>query len=126
VKKNAFTLLEMLTAMFMFVVAVGGLAMAMDKIFSANVVMRRDGEVRQQLESILDEAMITPIAVLEEGKEFGPDAMGAKYTVRAEPAEVRNMDDEELSGLWWITVRAEWTEGRQEQSWEEKFLRYQP
>jgi len=126
VKKNAFTLLEMLTAMFMFVVAVGGLAMAMDKIFSANVVMRRDGEVRQQIESLLDEAMITPIPMLEEGKEFGPDLMGAKYTVRAEPAEVRNMDDEELSGLWWVTVRAEWTEGRQEQSWEEKFLRYQP
>ena len=125
-KKNAFTLLEMLTAMFMFVVAVGGLAMAMDKIFSANVVMRRDGEVRQQIESLLDEAMITPIPMLEEGREFGPDLMGAKYTVRAEPAEVRNMDDEELSGLWWVTVRAEWTEGRQDQSWEEKFLRYQP
>ena len=112
--------------MFMFVVAVGGLAMAMDKIFSANVVMRRDGEVRQQIESLLDEAMVTPIPMLEEGREFGPDLMGAKYTVRAEPAEVRNMDDEELSGLWWVTVRAEWTEGRQEQSWEEKFLRYQP
>ena len=124
--KNAFTLLEMLTAMFMFVVAVGGLAMAMDKIFSANVVMRRDGEVRQQIESLLDEAMITPIPMLEEGKEFGPDPMGARYTVRAEPAEVRNMDDEELSGLWWVTVRAEWTEGREKQSWEEKFLRYQP
>jgi hypothetical protein len=39
---------------------------------------------------------------------------------------VRNKDDEELGGLWWITVRAEWTEGREKQSWEEKFLRYQP
>jgi len=126
VKAAGFTLLEMLTAMFMFVLAVGGLAMAMDKIFSANVTMRRDGEVRQQMESLLDEAMVLPIDVLEQGRETGPDAMGAKFTVRAEPAEIRNKDDEELGGLWWITVRAEWTEGRDEQSWEEKFLRYRP
>ena len=125
-KKAGFTLLEMLTAMFMFVLAIGGLAMAMDKIFAANVIMRRDGEVRQQLESLLDEAMVLPIETLEEGREVGPDAMGAKFLVRAEPAEVLNKDNEALNGLWWITVRAEWTEGRQDQEWEEKFLRYQP
>ncbi len=125
-KKAGFTLLEMLTAMFMFVLAIGGLAMAMDKIFAANVIMRRDGEVRQQLESLLDEAMVLPIETLEEGREVGPDAMGAKFFVRAEPAEVLNKDNEALNGLWWITVRAEWTEGRQDQVWEEKFLRYQP
>jgi type II secretory pathway component PulJ len=126
VKKAGFTLLEMLTAMFMFVLAIGGLAMAMDKIFAANVIMRRDGEVRQQLESLLDEAMVLPIETLEEGREVGPDAMGAKFLVTAEPAEVLNEDNEALNGLWWITVRAEWTEGRQDQEWEEKFLRYQP
>jgi type II secretory pathway component PulJ len=126
VKKAGFTLLEMLTAMFMFVLAIGGLAMAMDKIFAANVIMRRDGEVRQQLESLLDEAMVLPIETLEEGREVGPDAMGAKFLVRAEPAEVLNKDNEALNGLWWITVRAEWNEGRQDQVWEEKFLRYQP
>ena len=125
-KKAGFTLLEMLTAMFMFVLAVGGLAMAMDKIFAANVMMRRDGEVRQQLESLLDESMVMPIADLEQGREVGPDAMGATFVVRAEPAELFNMDEQELTGLWWITVRAEWTEGREDQSWEEKFLRYQP
>ena len=125
-KKAGFTLLEMLTAMFMFVLAIGGQAMAMDKIFAANVIMRRDGEVRQQLESLLDEAMVLPIETLEEGREVGPDAMGAKFLVRAEPAEVLNKDNEALNGLWWITVRAEWTEGRQDQVWEEKFLRYQP
>lgn len=125
--KNAgFTLLEILTAMFMFVMAVGGLALAMDKIFGANVMIRRDAEVRQQLESLLDEAMVLPMEILEEGRETGPDAMGATYFVRAEPAEVRNMDDEELAGLWWVTVRAEWMEGREKQAWEEKFLRYQP
>jgi type II secretory pathway component PulJ len=126
VKNAGFTLLEMLTAMFMFVLAIGGLAMAMDKIFAANVMMRRDGEVRQQLESLLDEAMVLPLETLQEGREIGPDAMGAKYSVSAEEAEVLNKDNEQLGGLWWITVRAEWIEGRQDQEWEEKFLRYQP
>jgi len=126
VKNAGFTLLEILTAMFMFVMAVGGLALAMDKIFGANVMIRRDAEVRQQLESLLDEAMVLPMEILEEGRESGPDAMGATYFTRAEPAEVRNMDDEELANLWWVTVRAEWMEGREKQAWEEKFLRYQP
>lgn len=125
-KRAGFTLLELLTAMFMFVLAVGGLAMAMDKIFAANVIMRRDGEIRQQLESLLDEAMVLPMETLQEGRETGPDPMGAKFFVGAEPAEVLDRNNEELAGLWWITVRAEWTEGREEQKWEEKFLRYQP
>lgn len=125
-KPKAFTLFEMLLAMAMFVMAVGGLALAMDRIFSANVTMRRDGEVRQQLESWLDQAMVTPIQTLVEGSESEPDAMGATYKVTAEPAEIRNMEDQELGGLWWVTVRAEWTEGNEKQEWQEKFLRYQP
>ncbi len=125
-KNRGFTLLEMLTAMFMFVLAVGGLALAMDKIFAANVLMQRDAEIRQQLESLLDEAMVLPMEILEAGRESDPDAMGARYFLSAVPAELRNMDDEELPGLWWVTVRAEWIEGKEKQEWEEKFLRYQP
>ncbi len=123
---RAFTLLEMLIALAMFTMAVGGLAIALDRIFGANVLIRRDAEVRQQIESVVDEAMALPIELLEQGRESEPDSMGAKYSVRAERAEIRNGRDEELPGFWWITVRAEWTEGREEQKWEEKFLRYQP
>jgi hypothetical protein len=126
VKAAGFTLLEILTAMFMFVLAVGGLVLAMDKIFAANVLVRRDTEIRQQLESLLDEAMGLPIEILEAGRESGPDVMGVRYAVIAVPAELRNMDDEELPGLWRVTVRAEWSEGKEQQEWEEKFLRYQP
>ena len=116
----------MLIAMFMFVLAVGGLALAMDKIFAANVLAKRDAEIRQQLESLLDEAMVQPMEILEAGRETDPDALGVRYAVSAKPAELRNKDDEELSGLWWVSVRAEWTEGEDKQQWEEKFLRYKP
>jgi type II secretory pathway pseudopilin PulG len=126
VKTRAFTLLEVLIALAMFVLAVGGLSVAMDRIFSANIVLRRDTEVRQQIESIIDEAMTLPIETLEQGRETEPDAMGAKYFTRAEVAEMANAKDEPLERLWWITVRAEWMEGREKQEWEEKFLRYQP
>lgn len=125
-KTGAFTLLEVLIALAMFVLAVGGLSVAMDRIFSANIVLRRDTEVRQQIESIIDEAMTLPIETLEQGLETEPDAMGAKYFTRAELAELANARDEPLERLWWITVRAEWMEGREKQEWEEKFLRYQP
>jgi type II secretory pathway component PulJ len=126
VRNAGFTLLEILTAMFMFVLAVGGLALAMDKIVGANVLMRRDAEVRQRLESLLDEAMVIPLEMMVPLREIDPDAFGTKYSLSAEEAEIRNMDDEVLPGLWWITVRAEWVEGREKQIWEEKFLRYVP
>lgn len=112
--------------MFMFVLAVGGLALAMDKIVGANVLMRRDAEVRQRLESLLDEAMVIPVEMMVPLREIDPDAFGAKYSLSAEVADIRNMDDEVLAGLWWITARAEWIEGREKQTWEEKFLRYVP
>ena len=125
-KTRGFTLLEVLIALAMFVLAVGGLSVAMDRIFSANIMLRRDTEVRQQIESIIDEAMTLPIETLEQGRETEPDAMGAKYFTRAELAELVNAKDEPLERLWWVTVRAEWMEGREKQQWEEKFLRYQP
>jgi prepilin-type N-terminal cleavage/methylation domain-containing protein len=125
-KIRGFTLLEVLIALAMFVLAVGGLSVALDRIFSANIVLRRDTEVRQQIESLVDEAMTLPIEVLEQGRETEPDAMGAKYTTRAELADLANAKDEKLERVWWVTVRGEWMEGREKQHWEEKFLRYQP
>ena len=126
-KHGGFTLLEVLVALGMFVLAVGGLAFALDRAFAANNYMRRDEEIRQQIESLLDESLALPVATLEQGREAGPDALGVKYYVIAEPApEFRNKDDEELTGLWRVTVRAEWTEQREKQEWKESHQRYQP
>jgi type II secretory pathway pseudopilin PulG len=126
-KRGGFTLLEVLVALGMFVLAVGGLAFALDRAFAANNYLRRDEEIRQQLESLLDESMALPVSVLEQGREAGPDVLGVKYSVTAEPTfEFRNKDDEELGGLWRVTVRAEWTEQGEKQTWQESHLRYQP
>lgn len=126
-RRGGFTLLEVLVALGMFVLAVGGLAFALDRSFAANNYLRRDGEIRQQLESLLDESMALPVAVLEQGREAGPDVLGVTYSVAAEPApEFRNKDDEELGGLWRVTVRAEWIEQGEKQEWQESHLRYQP
>ena len=67
-KRSGFTLLEVLVALGMFVLAVGGLAVALDRSFAASNLLRRDDEIRQQLESHLDEVMILPLDVLEAGK----------------------------------------------------------
>ncbi len=126
-KPHGFTLLEVLIALGMFVLAVGGLALALDRAFSASIILRRDDEIRQQIESLIDQAMVLPIDRLQQGIESGPDALGAKYSSVAEPVEdLVNKDQETLGGIWKITVRAAWEEGGQEQEWKEEFLRYQP
>ena len=126
-KPHGFTLLEVLIALGMFVLAVAGLALALDRAFSASIILRRDDEIRQQIESLIDQAMVLPIDRLQQGIESGPDALGAKYSSVAEPVEdLVNKDQETLGGIWKITVRAAWEEGGQEQEWKEEFLRYQP
>lgn len=124
---RGFTLLEVLIALGMFMLAVTGLALALDRAFAASILLRRDDEIRQQIESLVDQAMVLPIDRLQQGVESGPDALGAKYSSVAEPVEdLVNKDEETLGGLWKITVRAAWEEGSQEQEWKEEFLRYQP
>lgn len=125
-KKSGFTLFETLIALAMFSLAIGGMAIALDRIIAAKGMLRDEAEMRQQLESLLDQAMALPIEELATGRETGPDAKGVKYYVSAEQAEIRDKDDAILPGLWWVTVRAEWTDGGEKQEKKEKFLRYQP
>ena len=124
-KARGFTLLEVLIALGMFVMAVGGLALALDRAFSASLAMRRDGEIRQQIESLIDQALVTPIETLQQGLESGPDALGVRYTMIAEPVEdLVNREQVTLGGIWKVTVRAKWKESGAEQDWKEEFLRY--
>lgn len=126
-RTRGFTLLEVLIALGMFVLAVGGLALALDRAFSASIILRREDEVRQQIESLIDQAMVLPIDTLQQGLESGPDELGAKYSSQAEPVEdLVNKDQETLGGIWKISVRATWDEGGKQQEWKEEFLRYQP
>lgn len=120
-------MLEVLIALGMFVLAVGGLALALDRAFSASIILRRDGEIRQQIESLIDQAMILPIDRLQQGIESETDALGVKYSTIAEPVEdLVNKEQETLGGIWKITVRAAWEEGGRDEEWKEEFLRYQP
>ena len=126
-RTRGFTLLEVLIALGMFVLAVGGLALALDRAFSASIILRREDEVRQQIESLIDQAMVLPIDTLQQGLESGPDELGAKYSTQAEPVEdLVNKDQETLGGIWKISVRATWDEGGKQQEWKEEFLRYHP
>ena len=125
-KKSGFTLFEILIALAMFSLAIGGLAIALDRIIAAKAMLRDEAEMRQQLESQLDRAMALPIEQLAAGIDTEPDTRGVKYFISAEQAEDERKDDVILAGLWWVTVRAEWTDGAQKQERKEKFLRYQP
>ena len=48
-KRHGFTLLEVLIALGMFMLAVTGLALALDRAFSASILLRRDDEIRLQI-----------------------------------------------------------------------------
>jgi hypothetical protein len=86
-----------------------------------------DDEIRQQIESLIDQAMILPIDRMQQGIESEPDALGVKYSTSAEPVEdLVNKDQETLGGIWKITVQAAWEEAGEQQKWKEEFLRYQP
>lgn len=126
-KAHGFTLIEVLVALAMFVLAVGGLALALDRAFAASNLLRQEGEIRQQVASLVDQAMVLPIEKLLAGFETKADALGVIYATSAESVEdLYNKDDEPLGGLWRITVRAVWEESGEEQEWREEFLRYQP
>jgi len=127
VNTRGFTLIEVLVALGMFVLAVGGLALALDRAFAASNLLRQEDEIRQQLASLVDQAMILPIDALVEGRESGPDALGVTYRTSAEPVEdLVNRNEEALGGLWRVMVLATWERAEGEQQWREEFLRYQP
>lgn len=124
---RGFTLIEVLVALGMFVLAVGGLALALDRAFAASNFLRQEDEIRQQVASLVDQAMILPVDTLVEGAETGPDALGVTYRTSAEPVDdLVNLKQETLGGLWRVVVRATWEQGGDEQEWREEFLRYQP
>lgn len=126
-KARGFTLIEVLVALFMFVFAVGGLALALDRAFAASKLLRQEDEIGEQVASLVDQAMVLPIEKLREGLEMNDDALGVEYAVSAGSVDnLRNKDDVPLGGLWRITVRATWEEGGERQEWKEEFLRYQP
>ena len=126
-KARGFTLIEVLVALAMFVLAVGGLALALDRAFAASNLLRQEDEIREQVASLIDQAMVLPIDKLLEGIETKADALGVTYSASAQAMEdLRNKDDEPLGGLWRVTVRAAWEESGEPQEWREEFLRYQP
>lgn len=124
--RGGFTLIEVMVALFLFVFAVGGLAIALDTTFTSSLVLRRDQEVRQQISSLLDESLETPLEDLAERRKVGPDAAGATYEVWAEVADLRNREDEQLFNLYWVTVQATWSERGEIQELSARYLRYRP
>ncbi len=125
-KNAAFTLFEVLIALGVFVLAIGGLTLALNKTAEASALLRDDAEIRQQMASWVDQAMNLPMPLLAQGQKSDRDALGAVYQLSAEPAEIHNRENEELSGLWWVTVQANWTDDSGKQEWQERFLRYEP
>jgi type II secretory pathway pseudopilin PulG len=119
-----FTLLEVLLAITVFVLAVVGLATALSRTLDASVIRRRETEIRFGIENTIAELRLAP---LQPGKlETEPDARGVVYST-----EVTVVDDleteqkEKLSGIFRVQVRARWKQGAEDQERVEEMYVYQ-
>ncbi|WP_395718923.1 prepilin-type N-terminal cleavage/methylation domain-containing protein [Prosthecobacter sp.] len=111
-KRNAFTLLETLLALMVFSVAVVALVEAVNQLGKTTINMRREGEVRERLRSLLLENTRLPMPASLQRDTQRVEHGDVLYTIVREPLTgLKNRDGAELQGLHAVRVTAEWREG---------------
>lgn len=117
-QRQAFTLLETLTALGVFCFAVLGLLFALHVTADAANNVQRESRIRGQLESRLAGLSLPPFK--ETSKESKED--GVTYTEEIQREDVRGTNGSVLPGYWKIQVVAEWSEGNERQKWDASHL----
>ena len=109
--QSAFTLFEVLIALGVFVIAVTGLALALDSAVLAAVEARERALARVVLESRLAAAMSDPPA---NGKRVveARDNNGIRIEESLDPFEAKTTNGTPVAGLWKLKISAEFGRGR--------------
>ncbi|WP_395749798.1 type II secretion system protein J [Prosthecobacter sp.] len=114
----AFTLLEVLLAVFVFSMAAVALVEAVQQVGNTTVLQRREAMVQDRMSSLLVEysrllwkqpapASATSEKVLEED--------GVTYTLQVAPLELKNKDGQPLPEMVQVAIVATWKEGAAKQ-----------
>ncbi|WP_395735561.1 type II secretion system protein [Prosthecobacter sp.] len=114
----AFTLLEVLLAVFVFSLAAVALVEAVQQVGDSTVLQRQEGMVQDRMNSLLTEhsrllwkqpapASATSEKVLEED--------GVTYTLQVAPLELKNKDGQPLPEMVQVAIVATWKEGASKQ-----------
>ena len=114
----AFTLLEVLLAVFVFSLAAVALVEAVQQVGNTTVLQRQEGMVQDRMNSLLVEhsrllwKQPTPSSAVSE-KVLEED--GVIYTLQVAPLELKNKDGQPLPEMVQVAIVATWKEGSAKQ-----------
>ena len=104
-RSAAFSLLEIVIALTVFVIAITGLFSALQQIGMNSAAFAQDREIQYGLEAILAEARHLPVS--EMTFERVDETQGVRYTMTVEPANLANVDGEALDDLYLLRAAAD-------------------
>jgi len=124
---RAFALYEVLLGITIFALGVIALGHAVENCLNASTINAEEDAVRQILSNRMAEIQATR-TVPEDSKEFKIDSNygGIKIVQKTAAAELTEPDNTLLTGIYLVTLTAQWQQGGIPQSKQVKFYVYRP
>jgi hypothetical protein len=125
--RRAFALYEVLLGITIFALGVIALGRAVENCLNASMINAEEGVVRQILSNRMAEIQ-TARAIPDDTKEFRVDSNygGIKVVQKTAAAELTEPDNTVLSGIYLVTLTAQWQQGGVPQSKQVTFYVYRP
>jgi type II secretory pathway pseudopilin PulG len=128
-QSEGFTLLEALLAVLIFGLAVVALVEAINSMGRTTIQARQNRAVVSRLESLMTEFTRLPPQPASAGDQIIEKTVkedGVEYHLRMEPANLKNKDSQDLSGLFLVKATARWKEGSKPDEISAETLVYPP
>jgi len=125
--RRAFALYEVLLGITIFALGVIALGHAVENCLNASTINAEEDAVRQILSNRMAEIQATR-TVPEDSKEFKIDSNygGIKIVQKTATAELTEPNNTVLTGIYLVTLTAQWQQGGVPQSKQVKFYVYRP
>lgn len=113
---NGFALYEVLLGVTVFVIGVLALGRSMENCLNASSLSAEEDRVRQILANRMAEIQCTPGAPESKKTKIDTGYGIVEVTQKSRPANLKEEDGQELTGLNIVTVTADWTRGGAKQT----------
>lgn len=121
---KGFALLDVVLAVALFAITVTGLIQVMQKINTTSGEFARDRMIQQNIESLLYEKRILPVA--EIASDTYDELLDVTFRSYAEPFQVDNGEGKELADLYQLTIEAAFKDDGGDQLEKAQIIIYQP
>lgn len=119
VRREGFTLMEVLLAVLIFSLAVVSLVEAVNATGRTALLGRHERQIQARLDMLLLEATRAPDFMTKVGQGQLQDSKFTEgdvtYVTRIKRLDLTNEEGQELTDVFEVTVTARWMEGREEQ-----------